>query len=49
MPDRAVFDETYWAAYRNINQHFALKTIEAITALQQVELSLLIFLTISMN
>ena len=41
MPDRAVFEETYWVAYRNINQKFALKTIDAITRMQKVFLSLL--------
>ena len=36
MPDRAVFDETYWVAYRDINVKFALKTIDAITRMQKV-------------
>ena len=36
MPDRAEFDETHWAAYRNVNVKFATKTIEALTSLQQV-------------
>ena len=46
MPDRAVFEETYWLAYRNINQRFALKTIEALTSLPQVKL-LIIFISLS--
>ena len=30
MPDRAVFDETYWVAYRRINELFARETIKAL-------------------
>ena len=42
MPDRAVFDETYWVAYRDINVKFALKTIDAITRMQKVNYILVV-------
>jgi len=35
MPDKAVFDETYWVAYRNINQRFAQETLAALRNLPQ--------------
>ena len=34
MPDRAVFDETYWVAYRRINELFAKETIKALEETQ---------------
>ena len=37
MPDRAVFDETYWVAYRNINERFAQETLIALRNLPQVK------------
>lgn len=30
MPDKAVFDETFWVAYRRINELFARETIRAL-------------------
>ena len=39
MPDRAVFEENYWEAYRNTNIKFARRTIEAMASLQQVTVS----------
>ena len=30
MPDKAVFDETFWVAYRRINEVFARETIRAL-------------------
>lgn len=35
MPDKAVFDESYWVAYRQVNERFAQSTLAALRQLNQ--------------
>jgi len=35
MPDRAVFDETYWEAYKTVNEMFALSTLKSLRQLDK--------------
>ena len=37
MPDRAVFDQTYWEAYTRVNMMFATRTIEAVSRIQDTD------------
>jgi trehalose 6-phosphate synthase/phosphatase len=30
MPDRAIFDETFWFAYKKVNENFAICTLKAL-------------------
>ncbi len=36
MPDRAVFDETFWLAYKSVNEKFAQETLERLRQLDPV-------------
>ena len=36
MPDRAVFDETFWEAYKSVNQLFAKSTLESLRKIDKV-------------
>jgi hypothetical protein len=39
MPDRAVFDETFWLAYKAVNEKFARATLERLRQLEPVSVN----------
>ena len=43
MPDRAVFDETYWHAYKAVNEKFARSTLKSLRKMDKVIASQVIF------
>lgn len=44
MPDRAVFDESYWEAYKFVNHKFATSTLQALRNIKKVKIEKLLSL-----